>query len=320
MKSHPLWKGVSLCLITGIAWGGQFPVAGSILQHINPFYFALIRYGVASVLFLLLLLFAEGPGSFRLEGKGIKLWILGSMGFAAYNFLVFPGQKMAGASGAVLTSVMMGFSPLISVMVIMVYKKIKPPLFTVCCICTGFIGVFMVVTKGDISGLLSAGGNGMSFVLILLGVICSVIYTIGGGMFSGWSSLRYTALTCLLGTGTILVVVVLGTWIGVLAVPRVDQLQANIWSLAYMIVIAGVLAFLCWNEGNKILSPINASLFINLVPIVSVMISVIQGYAIRSIEIIGASITISALFLNNLYQRNGTRMVALMNGVRGKKG
>jgi drug/metabolite transporter (DMT)-like permease len=60
MDTRKSLKGIVLCLITVVAYGIQFPVAGHALQRLDPIYFTLIRYGVTSILFILLLGIHEG--------------------------------------------------------------------------------------------------------------------------------------------------------------------------------------------------------------------------------------------------------------------
>ena len=295
-------KGALFCLVAGVAWGAQFPIAGSVLKLIDPFYFTLLRYLTVSLILVALLIIAEGTKALSFEGKAKWVWLFGSMAFTVYNFLVFLGQKAAGPSGAVLASIMMALMPITSVLVMWVYKKTTPSKFTMGCILVAFLGVSLVITRGDINVLSSTSGNLIPALLILTGVFGWVIYTVGGSHFN-WSPLRYTTLSCILGTASALVIVVLVTIDGYLKVPDVDTVAAIRWEMGYMIVISGVLAIFSWNAGNRALTPINGILFINLVPVTTFAISILSGYNMSKLEVTGAIITIAALVSNNLYQR-----------------
>ena len=59
--------GSFLCLLAVTAWGFMFPVMANALQFIDPFFFTTIRYGSATIIFLILLLITEGKTSLRLE-------------------------------------------------------------------------------------------------------------------------------------------------------------------------------------------------------------------------------------------------------------
>jgi hypothetical protein len=59
--------------------------------------------------------------------------------------------------------------------------------------------------------------------------------------------------------------------------------------------------------GNKILTPLNGVLFMDVVPITAFIVSAISGVLATHVQIIGACVTGSALILNNLYLRYRAR-------------
>jgi hypothetical protein len=68
---------------------------------------------------------------------------------------------------------------------------------------------------------------------------------------------------------------------------------------------AGFVAVLSWNIGNKILTPLNGMLFMNVVPLTSFVISALQGLVPSTVQILGAGLTGLALIGNNLALRWG---------------
>jgi drug/metabolite transporter (DMT)-like permease len=302
--------GILFCLVAVLSWGGMFPIMGSALTVVNPFLFTAIRYTAAAALFLGLLYYAEGKQAFRLEKRALALWLLGSLGFAGFGFFVFLGQQTAGRSGAVSASVVMALMPLLSVVINWLFRGIKPLKYSLFFVLMSFVGVLCVVTRGDLGSLLLLEENVLADLLILLGAICWVIYTIGASAFPGWSALRYTALTTAFGVTTIwLVNLALGV-VGCNEVPSFAALL-SIWpQFAYMILIAGFVGVLAWNSGNKIVTPINGVLFMDIVPLTTIVISALQGYVFSPAEILGAGLTIAALIFNNLYQRLAGRQTA----------
>jgi drug/metabolite transporter (DMT)-like permease len=122
--------GVFFCLVASVAWGAQFPIAGSVLRLIDPFYFTVLRYLTVSLILLVLLIASEGTKALRFEGRAGWVWLYGTLAFTVYNFLVFLGQKTAGASGAVLASIMMALMPIVSVFVVWVCRRSMPSIVT----------------------------------------------------------------------------------------------------------------------------------------------------------------------------------------------
>lgn len=303
MKINKTAQGVTFCTIAGITFGGQWPVAGTALKIIDPFYFTVIRYLIVAIVLALVLIIVEGKQKLRFEGKQLSLWFYGTMAFAIYNFLVFTGQKMIGEKGAILGSILMALIPLVSVLVLWIYKGIKPPKFTLICIFVALMGVCLVITKGDYRYFLINKSQIFPIVLMLISVLAWVIYTIGGSNFTGWSPLRYTTLSCIMGNLSSIVIIVFLTSIGYIHYPSIQSLSSIGFEMFYMSIISGVIGVSAWNAGNKILNPMNGSLFMNLVPIVAFIVSILSGYKISFIEVFGSIITILALISNNLYQR-----------------
>ncbi|UUZ80228.1 DMT family transporter [Paenibacillus sp. P26] len=303
------WQiGVFCSLFAGAAFGAQFPVAGHILKSIDPIYFVGIRYLLAALVFTPMLALKEGKSAFRPDGKALTIWSLGTLAFTGYNGLVFIGQRLAGPSGPILSSVMMGFMPLVTALILLMWKGTRLAPVAAVCIGVGMVGVFLVATKGHAAVLLTGGGTLWALILMLAAVFCWCIFTVGGSMFPSWSPLRYTTLACIGGTVSNAVVTLIGTEAGLLRPPSWQELAANVWPPLYMGLIAGVAAVLAWNTACKAMSPVDAALITNnVVPIVSAGITVLSGYHIGVPELIGIALTLLAMVANNLAgRRKGT--------------
>lgn len=310
-------KGIAFCVIATVSWGGMFPVMNDALLHVDPFTFTLLRYGLAGVAFLAVLLYREGIDSLNLRGDRVWLaWLFGTAGFAGFGFLVFLGQQMAGAEGALTASIIMATQPMLGLLVNWVLRKVVPPTYSIFFIALSFCGVALVVTRGDVGALLSAPGNFSADILILLGALCWVLYTIGGSFFPSWSPYKYTTVTTGLGLVSVLVINVVLWLSGTIALPSAQQLNTVAPHLAYMAFFAGFVGVLCWNLGNKILTPLNAVLFMDVIPLTAFLISAAQGIVPTHVQIIGASLTGIALVCNNLYVRMmaARKNVLAMNG------
>lgn len=289
----------ALCLLgTAISWGAMFPITKNALITMDAVHISLIRYGTASLIFALLLIMKEGISSL-LPGKDFfKLWLFGSLGFAGFSILAFAGLAYTKPQhGAIIMALM----PLISAIMMWTIKKIKPTKFTFYSIIFALFGVVLVVTKGNVSAL--SGGSLLPSLVILLGAFCWVTYTLGANYVKGYSVLRYTTLSCLLGAFTILIVALITNTLEITKAPSIEEVMSIKWELLYLITFAGVIAVFSWNYGINTLGPINGVLFINLVPITAFTIGLVKGEVISEAELAGAGITIAVLLLNNIYTR-----------------
>ncbi|WP_200894420.1 MULTISPECIES: DMT family transporter [Bradyrhizobium] len=297
-------RGTLYCLAASVSFGLMFPVMSSALSHVDPFTFTSLRYLIAAAISLVLLRIKEGPDALNLKGEPIALaWLLGSIGFAGFGFLVFLGQQLAGRDGALTTSIMAATQPLLGILIISVIRRVLPPPVTLLLVLLSFGGVALVITKGDVGGLLHEPQNYSANALIVLGMIFWLIYTFSAARFASWSALKYTTMTMSLGLTTIVAINAILALTQVIALPAAADLLFIIPHLLYMSLVASVAGVLCWNLGNKILTPLNGVLFMDVVPITAFTVSAIIGVVPTRVQIAGACITGVALILNNLYLR-----------------
>lgn len=308
MRKGQMIVGAIACLIASMSWGAMFPVADHALEYIDPFYFSMIRYGAVSVVLVFLLLMKEGMKAFRLEGKGKLLVFFGTMAFTVYNVLIFLGQMLMGKSGVMVASIMEALMPMISIGILWGYKQVKPKKYMIISMILAFIGAVFVITNGDMSFFLTLGDSLFSLSFMLIGVIGWVIYTMGGQTFRDWSTLRYSTLTCVLGTAVTGILTIIITMLGHVPVPSMETIFTIKYDLLFMMILPGIVALLSWNYGVKILSSVNGILFINFVPITTLVIMMIQGYKITIFDVVGTLLVIIALIRINIYQRKEENM------------
>lgn len=297
-------KGVAFCVVATVLMGMMFPVMTDALMHIDPFTFTSLRYLIAGAAFLALLLIKEGKRALRPDGEPMALaWLLGSIGFCGFGSFVFLGQQLAGREGALTASIMMATQPMMGLLVNSVVRRSAPPLYSFLFILMSFAGVSLVVTKGDIAAVLQEPQHYSANALIVLGALCWVIYTFSASYFKRWSALKYTTLTTWLGLTTIIGVNLLLFALHVVPVPTSAALHSIVPHLLYMGPIAGFCAILFWNMGNRILTPLNGVLFMDVLPLTTFIVSSLTGVVPARSQVVGACITGAALILNNLYLR-----------------
>jgi drug/metabolite transporter (DMT)-like permease len=292
-------RGAVLLLLAAMAWGGLFPVAMRALETIDAFHLTAIRYGITAVLFVALLLVVEGRGALRLDGRAVRVVLLGSLGFAGFGLLGFAGLAHSRPEhGAII----MATQPLVAAVVAWSLRGVRPQRATLAWLAVALGGVLLVVTKGHVGGLLD-GDTALGDLLIFLGAGCWVVYSLGAADFPTWSPLRYTALTCIAGLPAVLVATAIATTTGYVHAPSLADLQAVAWPLAYIVLVSSFVAVLCWNSGMRMVGPVDGMLFINFVPVTAFAIRIAEGHRFAPIEFIGAALVIAALVANNMVSR-----------------
>ena len=269
----------------------------------DPFHLTAIRYFLAAFGFLAILWMVEGLRALRLEGRGLELWAFGSAGIAGFNLFAFAGLEHTTPEHAAL---IVATSPLITLLVDAGLARRAPRPVTLAFVLLALAGVLLVIGQGDPAAVLHGGINGGD-LLVLAGTVSFVVYTFGARRFSGYTSLRYTALSATGGTLTVIAVTAFASAAGWLTRPTAADVADIWWQLIYIVVIGALAAVLAWNEGVKRLGAPNAALFMNLVPVVAFAIAIVRGYHPEGMELLGAAITVAALVGANLSSRQDRR-------------
>src|SRR3954453_22661667 len=123
MRTRTTALGAIFATTTALAWGGQFVVGKSALGSINAFPLTTVRYAAASLLWLVVLAAVEGPQSLRLGGRGLRLFWLGTLGFAGFNLLAYTGLAHARPQSA---SLIVALGPLLTALVLWQRTRVRP--------------------------------------------------------------------------------------------------------------------------------------------------------------------------------------------------
>jgi drug/metabolite transporter (DMT)-like permease len=284
---------------TALVWGGQFVVGKSALETIDAFPLSTVRYALAAALWLLVLIVLEGRRSLRLDGRGWRLFWLGSLGFAGFNLFAYTGLAHARPETA---SLIVALGPLLTALVLWRRTRVRPTPATFALLGVALAGVALVVSAGHPSTILH-GALGWGEVLVLAGVFSFILYSLGAAEFASFSPLRYTALTAALGWLTIAGATVIAIATGLVEAPTAAQLT-SVWpQIAYLAIPGAFVAVLTWNAAIKAIGPQNAVLFSNLIPVTTFAIEIVRGYRPNAAELLGAALTIGALVASNLLAR-----------------
>ncbi len=309
LKGNCLW-GAFLALVACVSWGAMFPVAQHSFQYIDSFYFTIFRYIPVAIILGVILYKKEGKDAFKTDGRGLAVLFYGVMAFTVYNLFIFWGQDLLGDTGTLLASIMEALSPMISVLIVWGMTRKQPNSLTLFFIGLAFIGVLLVVTKGNMNFLSTISDQVVPLFILFLGVFGWAVYSIGGDRFPKWTTLRFSTLTLIYGIGTTTIIVIISSMLGWCEVPTLEAAYAVRYDITFMVIFPGIIALLGWNEAVRILNPINSLLFITFVPVTTLVIGTIQGYELLMIDYVGTFFIIAALLLNNVHQRYMLRQEA----------
>jgi drug/metabolite transporter (DMT)-like permease len=147
------------------------------------------------------------------------------------------------------------------------------------------------------------GALGWGDLLVLGGVSSFLLYTVGTRAVTGFSPLRYTALTAALGWLSIAAVTGVADVTGAAHLPSAGDVRAVWPQIAYITLLGAVVAVTTWNLASSTIGPQNTALFTNVMPVTTFAIEIARGYHASALELGGAALTIAALVGANVAQR-----------------
>jgi drug/metabolite transporter (DMT)-like permease len=293
-------RGVLFGLIAVTLWGAQLPIAKAAFVALDAIAVNVARYGIAAIVLTPIFLMREGRTALNYEGRFWHVSIVGIAGMAASALFMLWGLSYTLPENAV---VILALQPSLAALADWWMRGRRPPFGTLVCIGLAFLGVLLVVTKGEPQIALSPREL-LGDLLMLICACCWVGYTLATARFRSWTPMRFTYLTMLPATVFIVGIAAVAWLTGLLEVPT----PANVWSVApqltYLALAGLVVAMLLWNAGNQRIGGLNAALLLNLMPVVTFAVRFLQGQRFTIIEVLGALLVVGALVANNLLARH----------------
>jgi drug/metabolite transporter (DMT)-like permease len=217
---------------------------------------------------------------------------LGATGILSYNLFFFSALAILPASRC---SMIVALSPVMTLLLARIALKEKLNLRKGLGTVIALLGVWIVITQGDLSQLLTSVGRGE---LLMFGAITSwAIYTlISKTMLVGLSPLLTTALAIAWGT----------TFLGLGAIVEIPKLNAQafniqVWaSLLFLGLMGTAVAFVWYNQAIQKLGAQKTVVFNNLVPIFGVIFAwALLNEPLTVSLVVGGLIAVAGVFIVN---------------------
>jgi drug/metabolite transporter (DMT)-like permease len=273
-----------------VIWGLNFTIVKFALQSLSPLTFNTLRFGVATLL-LLLITRLRGE-SFELRRQDIlPVILLGFCGHTLYQAFFING--LARTTPAV-ASLLMATSPLFVAIYgyVLGIERARPAV--VAGIVVSFLGVLLLIVGGQ--GDLSLRSDTLlGDLLILLAAMMWAGYTLGGKPLLGrYSPLKLNALTMVPGT----------LLLALISLPQISNqnwaaVTPGAWAaLAYSTIFAVVVGYVLWYTGVQRIGGARTAIYSNLTPFVAlVSAAVLLGDRLGPLQLMGALVVISGIWL-----------------------
>lgn len=257
-----------LMVLATIMWAGAF-IAGKL--GINEFTPVILTYLRILVAFLILfpIMKKRNPKNWKLDKESYGLVLsLGLVGMTGYHLLFFNALRFTTASNA---SVINAFNPLITAVFAAIILKDKLSFKKITLIITAFLGVTLTITQWDLS-IITSGGFNIGDLLMLSGATSWAIYSIlvkkGMKKMSPMKLTTYSFLAC--------VIILTPFALKEIIFNQALMVQPTAYlAIFYMAIFPTVGGYTIQQYSIKALGPSTTALFINLVPVFSIIMAVV---------------------------------------------
>lgn len=265
--------------------GATFNLAQYSVHYFSAASAAAWRFGIAALVMILILGWQK-----QIKLKIIKAhWkmyiLLGIVGIFGFNTFFFLGmQYTSPLNGALI----MGTTPLVTAL--FAYFILKNPITKqqFLGIFFALVGVILILTQGSLK-IVQTLSISKGDLLILSGNVCWALYGVLGRKYlKGSSSMETTTYTMITGS---LCLIVLAAF---LPNPQpLSHVTVSAWgAILFMALFTSVLGYLWWNKGMATIGASNTSLFFNLVPVVTMILSILIGAPVSLPQVIGTCLVI----------------------------
>jgi drug/metabolite transporter (DMT)-like permease len=295
----------SLMVTCTLFWAGAF-IAGKVgVKEIPPFSLAFFRFLFATAIIFPIMIKYEKKDWKLKKADFPSIIFLGVVGMFGYHVLFFTALKY---TTAINSSMIAATNPLITSIIASILIGEMLDQKRLGALLLALTGVFMTITNGQIEVIRTIDFNIGDFIM-LGAVVCWAAYSVvSKKVMPKYSPLiitSYSFLVCLVGLIPFVIYEKPMTYL-----PNVTWKG---WaSVIYMAVFASVIGYLVQQISIKAIGPSKTMAFINLVPVFSIILSVlILGESITFIKILSATIIITGVYINSTLKNINSKVGVL---------
>lgn len=277
-----------LMVLAALFWSAAFIAGKLAVPYIPTFTLTFLRFLIATRILLFLVQYRERKGeTYHVDKKHIPVFLFtGIVGMFGYHVFFFISLRY---TTAINSSIIGAMNPIITTIIAAVFLAVKIPVKQVVGILISFVGVMLTISGGNLQ-ILSQFDFNKGDLWMLAATTCWAAY----GVFSKSQGKKvpplyltyYSFLVCTLFL--IPFVIWEKPW------KFLTEIPLSAWAaVLYMSVFASVGGYLIQQISIKKIGPSRTSIFINLVPVFSMVFAVLMlGETLEPVKILTAAFII----------------------------
>ncbi len=290
-------RAVALLGLVMLLWAGNSIVGRAVRDDVGPFTLAFIRWAGASLVlapFAIRPLIREWP-AIRRGWKAILL--LGLLGVAAFNALLYSGLKYTTATNGLLLQA--AIPPAIMLLDRMFFG-VRTTLWQAAGVAASVLGVVVIVFEGDPGAVLQLH-FGLGDGLVLISIVVWALYTVFLRLRPEISAVSFIATTFL---------------IGVIAMAPLALLEAQplVWSprlgaaFLYVALLPSLLSYFIYTHATGVVGPARAGQAITLMPLFGAFLAAgLLGEKLHAFHFAGMALILIGIVVAALAPREARR-------------
>jgi len=290
-KSNSILNAQAMTLLAAFFWGTSFVIVELGLEYVNPYWFAQLRFLIASVGALgVVLLFKKQIQKELILSHWI--WLLGT--FNALGFLgQFVAQTMTNATKTALL-INMNLITVAALSSVLFHERFTRK--KVLTVCLSILGVFLLTTDGNLSRL--ARGEFIGDMLALCGGFVWAFYIVTNKKVVTKPNIDIISLTACVMLATTIVMIPFTLILGGISSRVLNIGLEGAGAVVYLGIFCNVIPFLLWTFGLKYLMPTVSTLMLLFeVFIASILAFLILHEGLGIIGVIGGFVIIIAIVI-----------------------
>jgi len=278
-------------VLTSFFWAGAF-IAGKLsVPFIPAFTLTFLRFFIATFILYFVVKYKD-KSNYKLTKSDFPIFLFtGIIGMFGYHIFFFTALKY---TTAINSSLIGATNPIITTILCIIFLKDKITFKRTLGIFLSFSGVFLTITNANLSTIRSLALN-KGDLLMLVAVCMWAAYSVfSKKVIHKFSPLILTFYSFLFCTIFLIPFVIYDRpWIFIGQVPYYSFL-----AVVYMSIFASVIGYLVQQMSIKQIGPSKTSIFINLVPIFSIILSVtILKESMSTIKLLTALLIIIGVYI-----------------------
>lgn len=278
-------------VLSTIFWAGAF-IAGKLsAPYIPAFTLTFLRFSLASLI-LYFVVKKKEITPFKLSKKDIPVFAFtGIVGMFGYHVFFFNALKY---TTAINSSIIAATNPLVTTILCIAFLKDKINIKRVFGILLSFIGVFLTITNANLTILKTLSFN-KGDILMLIAVLMWASYSVySKKVMQNYSPLILTYYSFLFCSIFLIPFVIYeAPWRLINTIPYYSYIAS-----IYMSIFPSVIGYLVQQMSIKQIGPSKTAIFVNLVPIFSIILStLILRETISPVKLLTALIIILGVYI-----------------------